>query len=376
MDIKFVVAYPNNDAGGRQIIEEIEDLHGEANIQIWQSLGRYRFHGLLNVIGRVTRRRFCGKLIGNHQKETPAFGCPAVNIGGRTTGRLPANNVLDTAYNEEEILAAIHRSISDEGFRRQCQTCQNPYGAGNAGPKIAEVLADYPSWAAAYQKKMTYFRTAWQHGRLEQQSPCNRCRWLNWESSGRTPRTRGRQGARPEYVTTPWGDGSGWIILIMWMTWKRWPATSKKPAIAFREAVQSAGHLSPRGIDRNPLFLPGSAILFSDQRGRTLNVLQTCPARGRWCIVHTSTSEVYGTAQYCPIDERHPLKAQSPYAASKIGAGKMAEAFYLSFNLLVITMRPFNTFGPRQIHPRNHSHDHHAMPEGRYNSSRQSASYA
>jgi dTDP-glucose 4,6-dehydratase len=65
-------------------------------------------------------------------------------------------------------------------------------------------------------------------------------------------------------------------------------------------------------------------------------------------IIHTSTSEVYGTAQYVPIDEKHPLQAQSPYAASKIAADKLAESYYLSFGLPVATMRPFNTFGPGQ----------------------------
>ena len=65
-------------------------------------------------------------------------------------------------------------------------------------------------------------------------------------------------------------------------------------------------------------------------------------------IVHTSTSEVYGTAQYVPIDENHPLQAQSPYAASKIAADKLAESYSLSFGLPVATLRPFNTFGPRQ----------------------------
>ena len=80
----------------------------------------------------------------------------------------------------------------------------------------------------------------------------------------------------------------------------------------------------------------------------TINVLQCARDEGVERVVHTSTSEVYGTAQYAPIDERHPLKGQSPYAASKIGADKMAEAFHLSFNLPVVTVRPFNTFGPRQ----------------------------
>jgi len=80
----------------------------------------------------------------------------------------------------------------------------------------------------------------------------------------------------------------------------------------------------------------------------TLNVLRAARERGVELVVHTSTSEVYGSARYVPIDEAHPLQAQSPYAASKIGADKLAEAFHLSYGLPVATLRPFNTYGPRQ----------------------------
>jgi NAD dependent epimerase/dehydratase len=80
----------------------------------------------------------------------------------------------------------------------------------------------------------------------------------------------------------------------------------------------------------------------------TLNVLQAGRELGTHRIVHTSTSEVYGTARYVPIDEKHPLQGQSPYSATKIGADKLAESFHLSFGLPVVTIRPFNTFGPRQ----------------------------
>ena len=80
----------------------------------------------------------------------------------------------------------------------------------------------------------------------------------------------------------------------------------------------------------------------------TLNVLQACREFCVRSMVHTSTSEVYGTAQYVPIDERHPLQGQSPYSASKIGADMMAESFYRSFGTPVSIIRPFNTFGPRQ----------------------------
>ncbi|MDR3175672.1 MAG: NAD-dependent 4,6-dehydratase LegB [Desulfovibrio sp.] len=80
----------------------------------------------------------------------------------------------------------------------------------------------------------------------------------------------------------------------------------------------------------------------------TLNVLQAARDLGAEKIVHTSTSEVYGTAQFVPITEEHPLQAQSPYAASKIGADQIALSFYRSFGTPVAVLRPFNTYGPRQ----------------------------
>lgn len=80
----------------------------------------------------------------------------------------------------------------------------------------------------------------------------------------------------------------------------------------------------------------------------TLNILQACRDHDVERVLVTSTSEVYGTARYVPIDEGHPLRGQSPYSASKIGADKIAESFHLSFGLPVITARPFNTYGPRQ----------------------------
>ena len=80
----------------------------------------------------------------------------------------------------------------------------------------------------------------------------------------------------------------------------------------------------------------------------TLNVLQASRDSNVERVIITSTSEVYGTAQYVPIDERHPLQGQSPYSASKIGADKIAESFYRSFGTPVIIARPFNTYGPRQ----------------------------
>ncbi|MFM7369399.1 MAG: GDP-mannose 4,6-dehydratase, partial [Sphaerospermopsis kisseleviana] len=80
----------------------------------------------------------------------------------------------------------------------------------------------------------------------------------------------------------------------------------------------------------------------------TLNVVQAARELGVQKVVHTSTSEVYGTAKFVPITEEHPLQGQSPYSASKIGADQIAMSFYQSFNTPVSIIRPFNTYGPRQ----------------------------
>lgn len=80
----------------------------------------------------------------------------------------------------------------------------------------------------------------------------------------------------------------------------------------------------------------------------TLNVLQASRELGVQRVIHTSTSEVYGTAQYTPIDEKHPLQGQSPYAATKVAADQLAMSYYLSFDTPVSIIRPFNTYGPRQ----------------------------
>ena len=80
----------------------------------------------------------------------------------------------------------------------------------------------------------------------------------------------------------------------------------------------------------------------------TYNVLEAVRCQGIQKLLVTSTSEVYGTARYVPMDESHPLQPQSPYSASKIGADNLALSYYLSFNTPVVIARPFNTYGPRQ----------------------------
>jgi len=154
---QIVITYPNNDAGGRHILAEIEGFCRRKvdGIQVHPNLGRYYYHGLLNLCGRVG----IGACVGNSSsgiKETPAFGCPAVNIGSRERNRLRGENVIDVQYEEDEIFDATMRSLHDEVWRKQCAGANNPYGAGDSGSKIAEVLATISLDVGLVQKKMTY----------------------------------------------------------------------------------------------------------------------------------------------------------------------------------------------------------------------------
>lgn len=94
-------------------------------------------------------------------------------------------------------------------------------------------------------------------------------------------------------------------------------------------------------------YIAPDSYVDTNVRG-TLNICQAAKENGCSRVIHTSTSEVYGTAQYVPIDEKHPFQAQSPYSASKIGADAMALSFFNAFELPLTIARPFNTYGPRQ----------------------------
>ena len=94
-------------------------------------------------------------------------------------------------------------------------------------------------------------------------------------------------------------------------------------------------------------YLSPMAYIRTNVEG-TANVLEACRDYDIEKVIHTSTSETYGTALYVPIDEKHPMQGQSPYSASKIGADKIAESYYRSFGTPIATMRPFNAYGPRQ----------------------------
>jgi NAD dependent epimerase/dehydratase len=122
--------------------------------------------------------------------------------------------------------------------------------------------------------------------------------------------------------------------------------TDRDSVTAMVEGVDVVFHLA--ALIAIPYSYQAPASYVATNIGGTLNVLSAARQQGCERLVHTSTSEVYGTACQVPIREDHPLQGQSPYSASKIGADKMVEAFHCSFETPVVTVRPFNTFGPRQ----------------------------
>ncbi len=149
---QVIITYPNDDAGGRRIVEELETLAAATvpGIQVHRSLGRYFYHGVLNVAAACLGNSSSGI------KETPVFHCANIDIGPRQQGRLRADNVISTPYDRDAIVAAIDRALHDAAFRETVRTCTNPYGAGNAGKRIADVLADTSITPRLVQKQMTY----------------------------------------------------------------------------------------------------------------------------------------------------------------------------------------------------------------------------
>lgn len=155
--IQCVLTYPNNDAGGRAIIECLEGFRDRRvpGTQVHRSLGRQLYHGVLALARDANHRMVCVGNSSSGLKETPAFGCPTVNIGSRQDGRLRGGNVIDVDYDATAIATAVERCLFDEVFRQFCRTADNPYYLGDAGPKIAQVLATVSLDQKLIRKRMT-----------------------------------------------------------------------------------------------------------------------------------------------------------------------------------------------------------------------------
>jgi len=165
-DIQILMTYPNNDVGGRTMYEALEQFaaSGRKNVHLHRSLGRYNYHGALALAAAPERRAAC---VGNSSsgiKETPAFGCPTVNIGSRQQSRLRGSNVIDVNYEPEAIFQATRKCLFDESFRRDCRSTENPYGKGRAGEQIADFLATMTLDSEVVLRKKMVLRGETNHG--------------------------------------------------------------------------------------------------------------------------------------------------------------------------------------------------------------------
>ena len=155
--VQIIMTYPNNDAGGKAIIKKLEEfkIKDLKNIQIKKSLGRYLYHGVLALARDPSMRVACLGNSSSGLKETPVFKCPTVNIGSRQESRLRGDNVIDADYTQVSIYHATQKALFDDEFRSKCFNTDNPYWLGEAGPKIAKVLAEVPLDSTLIRKRMT-----------------------------------------------------------------------------------------------------------------------------------------------------------------------------------------------------------------------------
>lgn len=154
LDAQIVLTHPNGDIGSEAIVAALEDFAAKhPGTVLRKSLGRRLYHGLLAVCGEGK-----GVCVGNSSsglKETPAFHCPAVDIGPRQGGRLRGQNVLHVPCERNAIREAIDTALHDEVFRARVQAAENPYGTGDSGPHIARVLAETDLSSARVLQKQT-----------------------------------------------------------------------------------------------------------------------------------------------------------------------------------------------------------------------------
>jgi UDP-hydrolysing UDP-N-acetyl-D-glucosamine 2-epimerase len=154
--VHILMTYPNNDAGGAAIAKLLEQAAAEdPRLMLRRSLGRHMYHGVLALARLPGMRVVCAGNSSSGIKETPAFGCPTVNIGSRQSGRLRGDNVIDADYDAAQIAAALRRALFDDEFRQRAKNGVNPYWRGGAGERVAGILATVPVDQRLLRKQMT-----------------------------------------------------------------------------------------------------------------------------------------------------------------------------------------------------------------------------
>ena len=145
-----VFIYPNADAGGRRMIEVITKYEKYPFIKTFKSIPHKEYLSLMRIASAMVGNSSSGII------EAPSFGLPVVNIGSRQEGRQRAENVINVEYDKEEIKAAIKKALYDEDFREKIKNCKTPYGKGEAGVKIADILSKIKIDKKILQKRLAY----------------------------------------------------------------------------------------------------------------------------------------------------------------------------------------------------------------------------
>ena len=155
---QVLITYPNNDAGGRVIIDHILKFQEKnlKNIQIHKSLGMKNYHGVLALAQRIDAKVVCVGNSSSGLKETAIFHCPVVNIGSRQDGRLRGENVFDCSNESDDIYRSVNYVLNSKEFQEICKKAKNPYGNGGSGEKMVDFLAKIEINKKLIQKKMTY----------------------------------------------------------------------------------------------------------------------------------------------------------------------------------------------------------------------------
>lgn len=145
-----IVTYPNSDWGGRIIIRVIQQYQDQPFLKIYKNLSQDDYLNLLKLVDVMVGNSSSGII------EAPSFGLPVVNIGTRQDGRERAENVIDVGYNKDEIVSAVRKALFDEDFKKRAKQCINPYGDGNTGPRIADILSKIRLSPELLRKKITF----------------------------------------------------------------------------------------------------------------------------------------------------------------------------------------------------------------------------
>jgi len=151
-ELKFqtILIYPNADAGGRKMIDIIKKYEGFSFITTFKSIPRIEYLSIMKIANVIIGNSSSGII------ESPSFDLPAINIGCRQQGRERAENVIDVQYNREQITSAIQKAVYDKDFRKQLRNYKNPYGNGNTGRKIADILSKIKITNNILQKHLSY----------------------------------------------------------------------------------------------------------------------------------------------------------------------------------------------------------------------------